>query len=69
MKFFYYYLIGMWKLLFSVWLVYSQAIYDTSLYQLGTEVVANGDFSSPTIPAGTAYTVVAGTIQGWTCST
>lgn len=45
------------------------ALYNTSLYTLGTNLVANHNFSLPVIPSGTAYTLYSSSISGWICTT
>ena len=43
-------------------------VYNTSLYTLGPNLVANPSFESPSIGA-TMFTSYSGSISGWTCST
>jgi hypothetical protein len=45
-----------------------QGQYNSSLYYLGDNLVTNGNFSSPSIPTGTAYELYMGNILGWSCN-
>jgi hypothetical protein len=54
-------------LVFLLWLAQA-AIYNSSLYNVGSNLIYNGDFSYPTVPVGQTFRTYSFGVGGWNCS-
>ena len=57
----------------SFWLailvvIYSQPLYDPSVYQLGTNLIVNSMFNDPLLTGGALVIFVPNAILGWNCT-